>query len=225
MYQGWHKLIEERLFLIQEGISITHSTAENTTNHITSLRIRWQLSICNRERHSTKVVSTDTHSHIDVILLFCDGSLLLFLKGYIFQSCQLLLSLYDWLEHICIIVRVLTLQHTDEAFKTHTRIDDVHGEFLETSISLTVKLHKHEVPYFNYLGIILVHQLATTLARGFALLRRTRIDMYLRTRSTRTCIAHLPEVIVFVTINNMVLGHMLSPIFRSFIISGDVLLG
>ena len=126
-----NKFIKEVFLLAKERISITHSTTQNTTNHVTGLGIRGQLTIGNRERHGTEVIGANTHGNINIVLLFGDRSLLFFLESYIFQTRQLLLSLDNRLEHVCIIVRVLTLQHTHKTLKAHTSIDDVHGKFLK----------------------------------------------------------------------------------------------
>ena len=45
--QRWHELIDERLFLVEERITITNSTTEDTTNDIAGLRVAWQLSVSN----------------------------------------------------------------------------------------------------------------------------------------------------------------------------------
>ena len=46
--------------------------------------------------------------------------------------------------------------------------------------------------------------------------------MYLRARTTRTCVSHFPEVVVLVAIDDMVGRHMLSPITCSLIITNEV---
>ena len=108
------------------------------------------------------MVGTDTHGDVDIVLLFGDRSLLLFLEGHILQACQLLLGLDNGLEHVGIIVRVLALKHADKTFEAHTRINYIHRKFLQRAVSLAVELHKHEIPDLNHLRIVLVHQVAPT---------------------------------------------------------------
>ena len=48
--------------------------------------------------------------------------------------------------------------------------------------------------------------------------------MDLRTGTAGTRIAHLPEVVVLVTVDDMILGHMLRPIFGGLVVAGDILL-
>ena len=127
-----------------------------------------------------------------------------FLKSRILQPRNLLLGLDDGLEDIGVVVRVLALQHTHEALEAHTGIDHVHRELLERTICLTVELHEHEVPDLDYLWIILIHQVAATDTRGFALLGGTAVHVDLRTRAAGTCIAHLPEVVVLIAVDDMI---------------------
>ena len=132
MYEGRNEFIEETVFLSEESISIANGSSQDTTDDITCFRIRRQLSISNRERYGTQMVSTDTHGDVDVILALGNWlfAVSLFLEGRIFQACNLLLCLDDGLEDIGIVVRVLALQHTDQTLESHTSIDDVHREFL-----------------------------------------------------------------------------------------------
>ena len=48
--------------------------------------------------------------------------------------------------------------------------------------------------------------------------------MDLRTGTTRTRIAHLPEVIVLVAVDDMILRHVLRPVFGGLVVTRDILL-
>ena len=72
LYQNGQQLIHKGFMLTQEGVSITHGTAQDTANDITSLGIAGQLSVGNREGHGTQMVGH--HAHGDVcLLLLCDA--------------------------------------------------------------------------------------------------------------------------------------------------------
>ena len=61
---------------------------------------------------------------------------------------------------------------------------------------------------------------------GSALLGGTDVDMYLAGRAARTGVAHLPEIVVLVAEDDMVLGKMLEPgLLRLFVHGGAVLGG
>ena len=49
--------------------------------------------------------------------------------------------------------------------------------------------------------------------------------MDLRARTARTCIAHLPEVVVLVSVDDVILGYVLCPVLGSLVVARDVLLG
>ena len=46
--------------------------------------------------------------------------------------------------------------------------------------------------------------------------------MNLRAGTTGTCVAHFPEVIVLIAIDDMIGRHVLSPVFGSLVVAGDV---
>ena len=131
VHQCRHELVDESLFLSQEGVCIAHGTAQDAADDISCLCIGGQLTVGYRECHGAQMVCTDAHGDVDFVLLLADGVGSLFLKGEIFQSCQVLLSLDDGLEHVGIVVRVLALHHAHQSLKAHTRIDHVHGELFE----------------------------------------------------------------------------------------------
>ena len=122
----WNKLVQETILLIQEGIGITYGTAQDTTDNITCLGIRRQLTVGDREGNGTQVVGANTHGHVDVVLLLADRTLGLLLEGEVLQSGNLLLGLDDRLEYVGIVVRVLALHHADQTLKAHTGINYVH---------------------------------------------------------------------------------------------------
>ena len=119
---------------------------------------------------------------------------------------------------------MLTLQHTDEALEAHTCINDVHRQLFQRAVGLAVILHKDEVPYLNDLRIVLIHQLAAGLA-VLLLILRTAVHMDLRAGAAGTRVAHLPEVVVLVAIDDMVGGHVFQPIAGSLVIALQALCG
>ena len=105
------------------------------------------------------MVGTYTHSDVDLLLLILTFTILTCRSSEaILLARDSLDFLDDWLEDICIIVRVLVLQHANQALEAHTCIDNVHWEWFERTISLAVVLHEHDVPDFDDLWVILVNQ-------------------------------------------------------------------
>ena len=116
------------------------------------------------------------------------------------------------------------MQHADEALEAHARVDHVHRELLQRTVGLAVELHEHEVPNLNHLRVVLVHQVAARDATGLALLRGTAIDMDLRAGAAGTRVAHLPEVVVLVAVDDVILRHVLGPVAGCLVVAGDVFL-
>ena len=112
---------------------------------------------------------------------------------------------------------MLALKGAHESLKSHTGIDNVHRQRFETAVCLAVKLHEHNIPNLDNLWVVFVYEFTS---RHFCLLfLRTGVDMNLGAWSTRTCIAHFPEVVVFVSIYDMVGRHMLEPVSGSLVVA------
>ena len=209
-HQRWHELIDERLFLVKEGIAVADSTTKDATNHITSLGIRWQLTISNRKGDGTQVIHH--HAHGDVLLLI----LTILATSHIAQH------LDEGLEHIGVVVRSLALQRAHQTLKAHTRINHLGWQTFEGTISLAVVLHEHEVPDLNHLWVVFVHQF--TSRHLCLLLLRTAIHMNLRARSTRSRVTHFPEIVMLVAVDDVVFGQELLPDGSSLIVTRKSLL-
>ena len=117
---------------------------------------------------------------------------------------------------------MLALQGTYETFKSHTCINHVHGKLFQRTICLAIELHEHEVPNLDYLWVVLVNEFSSWHLCLF--LRCARVEVYLRTRSARSRISHFPEVVVLVSVDDMVGRNMLSPIAGCFIVAWDIFL-
>ena len=106
------------------------------------------------------MVGADTHSDVNLLLLILALAILTSRSSEaILLARDSLDFLDDWLEDISIIVRVLVLQHANQALEAHTCINNVHWERFERTVSLAVVLHEHDVPDFDDLRVILVYQL------------------------------------------------------------------
>ena len=135
----------------------------------------------------------------------------------IFLSTDCFYLLDDWLEDIRVIVTVLVLQHANKALEAHARINDVHRKRFKTAVCLAVVLHENDIPDFNHLRIIFVDEFT---ARHFSLfLRCARVYMDLCTGTTWPRISHFPEIIMLVSIDDMVSRDMLCPVRCSLIVT------
>ena len=113
---------------------------------------------------------------------------------------------------------MLALQHANETLEAHARVDDVHLEFLQRAVGLTVVLHEHEVPNLDHLRIVLIDEFATRLA-VLLFLFRTAVDVDFRAGTARTRVTHFPEIVVLVAVDDMIGGHMLQPIAGCLVVA------
>ena len=217
--QYGQQLVEESFLLAEERVGIAHGTAQDAANHVAGLGVRRQLAVGNREGHGTQVVGADAHSHVRVFLLLRMGALadLLLIRG-VFQSRQSLFLLDDGLEHVGVVVRVLALQHAHQTLEAHTRIDDLHLQFLQRAVGLAVVLHEDDVPYLDDLRVVLIDELAAGLA-VLLLLGGTRVHVDFRARTAGPRVAHFPEVVVLVAVDDVVGRHVLQPVTGSLVVA------
>ena len=155
------------------------------------------------------MVGNHAHSYVN-LLLFA-----------IFATANLANLLEHGLEHIGIVVGLLTLNGAYETLEAHARINHFLCKRLKRTIGFAVELHEHNVPNLNHLWMVFIHEFAT--GELCFLCFRTAVNMDLGAGATRTGIAHLPEVIVFVTIEDMVCGQMSAPDGCSFVIATQAL--
>ena len=110
-----------------------------------------------------------------------------------------------------------------KAFESHTGVNNLCRKRLKAAICFAVVLHEYEIPDFNYLRMIVVHEVATGDLGAF--FSRTEVDMDFGTRSARSCITHFPEVVVFVTVDDVILWQELFPIRSSFVVTAQSFFG
>jgi hypothetical protein len=199
------ELIHERFMLSEEGITVTDGTAENTTDHITGLGVRRQLTVGDGEGDGTDMVGDDAHGNILLGIFAIDAAR------------HLSDDLDDRLEDVGVVVGGLALQSHAEAFETHSGVDHLGRQRLKRTVGLAVVLHEDEVPDLDHLGIILIDQFGSghLLAIFFA----AEVDMDLRAGSARTRVAHFPEVIMFVAIDDMIFRKIFLPFAGSFVVA------
>ena len=192
------ELVDERFLLSEEGIGVAYGTAQDAADDVSGLGVGRQLSVGDRESYRTQVVGTYTHGHVGVLV------------DSVLHACDGLFLLDDRLEDVGVVVGVLALHGAYKTLESHTGIDNVHWERNERAVSLAFVLHEHDVPYLDNLRVVLVYEFAAwSLCLFF---RSARVEVNLRTRSAWTRIAHFPEVVVLVAVDDMVGRHVLCPI-------------
>ena len=126
-------------------------------------------------------------------------------------------------EDIGVVIGSLTLKRHAEAFESHAGIDYLRRQRLKRTICLAVILHEHEIPDFDYLRMIVVHEFTAGLFG--ALFVGAKVDMNFRAWTAGTCIAHFPKIVVLVPVKDMVGGKMLGPYAGSLVVTGEPFVG
>ena len=138
------------------------------------------------------MVSNNAHGDIGILIfsILCAGQLANLIKHR--------------LEDIGVVVRLFALNGAYQTLKAHTGINHFLRQWFERAVGFAIILHEDDVPNLNDLWMVFVHHLAAG-DFGFFLFGAA-VHVNLRAWTTRTCITHFPEVIVLITIDDMVSG-------------------
>ncbi|CCJ89598.1 hypothetical protein BN132_1526 [Cronobacter turicensis 564] len=153
---------------------MTDRAANDATQHITAVLVRRDHAIGNQEGARADMVSNNAQRFV----------------AQIGRAGNVRHSLDKLLEQIDFVVRVNVLQHRGDTLKAHAGIHGRLRQRFHGAVSLTVKLHKHDVPDLN-----------VAIAVFFRATRRAAPDVVamivenLGARAARAGIAHLPEVV------------------------------
>ena len=93
-------------------------------------------------------------------------------------------------EQVDFIVGINVLQHGGNTFQAHTGIHRRFRQRFHRAVSLTVELHKHDVPDLNVTVAIFLRAPRRTAPNVVAV-----VEENFGARAARASIAHLPEVI------------------------------
>ena len=120
-------------------------------------------------------------------------------------------------EHICVVVGIFALQSHAQTLESHTGIYHLVGQRMQRTVVMTLVLHEHQVPDFYHLRMVFIDHLRTAYFGAF--LVAAQINVNLRARAAGTRFAHFPEVIMPVSVYDVVLGQMFFPQCGSFVIT------
>ena len=100
------------------------------------------------------------------------------------------------------------LDHRGDALEAHAGVDVLGGEIDEGAVGVGVELDEDEVPDFDAARVALVDEVAAgDLARDVEVARAGReVDVEFAARAARAGVAHHPEVVLFVAVDDVVGG-------------------
>ena len=122
----------------------------------------------------------------------------------------------DRLEDIRVIVGFLVLHSHAEAFEAHARIDVLGRQRVQLAGDHAVELHEHEVPNLDDERVVLVHQLGAGNFGTFLVVAQVDVDF--RARAARTGVAHFPEVVLLVALQDAVFRQKILPEVVCFLV-------
>ena len=210
-HQRRQQAVDECFLLAQERIGVTHGAAQDAADDVARLGVRRQLAVGDGKGDGTQVVGHNAHGHVLLVVVA------------IGEARQLSYLADDGLEHVGVVVGALALHHHAQALKAHARVDDLVRQRLQRAIGLAVILHENEVPYLDDLRIVLVDELSSGHLLLF--LVGTQVNMDFRARTARTRVAHLPEIVVLVAVNDMVGGEIFAPVAGRLVVAAEPFFG
>ena len=147
------------------------------------------------------------HSHGDVLL----GVVLVLAVGQFANLAN------ERLEYVSVVVRLLALHSHAEALESHAGVNAFRRQRLEIAVGLAVELHEYEVPYLHNLWVVLVHELLSWSLGSLGFV--SQVDVYLGAWPAWSHVAHLPEVVMLVSVYDSVFWQILSPELGSLVVS------
>ena len=197
LHERGHEEAEEGVAATEEGVGVTHGATEDAANDVTGLRVGRQLAVGDGESNGTQVVGDDAHGHVDVFFLTVGEA------GKFGDFAN------DGLEHISVVVRGLALHHAHQAFEAHTGVDDLVGQAFERAVGFAIVLHEHQVPNLDHKGVVLVDEFGSRNGGFLSVGAVVYVDF--RAGAAGTGVAHFPEVVVLVAVDDVVLREIAFP--------------
>ena len=194
-----HQAAEEGFGESEEGVAVAHGAAQDAAYHVAGLDVGGQLSVGYAEADGPDVVGYHPHGHVGRFALA------------VAVAGDLAYSGEHAAEHVGVVVAALALEHRTEAFESHSGVDVLGGKRFEVAVGHALVLHEHEVPYLDHVGVGLVHELASGYAAGGLLLVGAYVDVDFGAGAAGAGVAHLPEVVMLVAQQHVVLGKVLEP--------------
>ena len=211
LHECRHEAVHESAPLAQEGVGVAHGAAQDAADDVARLGVGGQLPVGNAEGDGAQVVGYDAHGHVDLLV------------RSVGEAAQLADFADDGLEHVGVVVGVLALHDADQALKAHPGVDDAVGQRFERAVGLAVVLHEYQVPYFYDLRVVLVDELRA--GHGRFLLFGARVNVDFGAGAAGAGVAHFPEVVVAVAVDDVVLGEELRPVAGGLVVAREALFG
>ena len=206
--QRVHQLREEGLFEPQ-GAAIAHGAAQNAAQHIVAAVVAGQNTVGNGEAQRADVVGNHAEGHtLTQRFLLLRGGILR-VDVHILAAGNLLDTAENRAEYVRAVVgdaageigeALGALNHGAGAFEAHAGVHVAGRQRAEGAVALGVVLNEHEVPDFDALIAVAIHQAALGVALG------GQVHVQLRAGTAGAGLAHHPEIILHAAVHHVHLG-------------------
>ena len=198
LHEPRNQAAERRLRESEVGVSVAHGAAQDAADDVSGLDVRGKLSVGNRKGDGPQVVGDHAHGHVGTFVVSVT------LPGHRRDAAD------RRLENVRIVVRFLALKDHAQALEAHAGVDVARRKLLERSVGLAVELHEDQVPDLDHLRVAGIDHLPARLGRDLRLVAQVEVD--LRAGAAGARLAHLPEVVVLVAADDVILGKELFPV-------------
>ena len=171
-------------------MAVTHRATQDATQHVAATFVRRRRAIGERHREAANVIGDDAVGDIDVIIELSAVWPRAGTRANRFENGR---------PQVGVVVRALVLNHRDKAFETHAGIDVLRRQRLQRTIGLAVELDENVIPDLKDIGVAGIDHLRRIAAAADA------VVVNLRARSARPGLTHLPEVVLHVAGDDMIL--------------------
>ena len=171
-------------------MAVAHRAAEDAAEHVAAALVRRGRAVGEREREAADVVGDHAVGDVGVVVELARVGA---------RAGAGADRLEDGRPQVGVVVRALVLDDAHEALEAHARVDMLRGQRLERAVGLAVELDEDVVPDLEHIGVARVHEV-----RGVAS-AADPVVVDLGARTARARVAHLPEVVLHVAGNHVVL--------------------
>ena len=190
-----------------ERPTVAHGAAQNTAQDVVAVVIPGRDSVGHGEAERPRVVGDDAKSDIDFFLLAMSGRSGLGQRRSVFFAAEFPDLVEERTEDVRFVIRntgvrefakaLGSLHNGADALETHAGIDVTGGQRSEGSVGVGVELDEDEVPDLDTFGGAFVDQRAARVGLG------GEIDVNFAARTARARVAHHPEIVLLVAVDDM----------------------
>ena len=196
------ELVEKR-FLKTQRAPIPHSAPKDAAQHVIAIVVAWQNAVGNGEAQRADMIADHAEGDVDLFL---------FVRFAVRQcgGVSFAAELFEFSKNGTEDVRVVIgnrlgevgevlrgLNDGGHALEAHAGIHMFGGQWREGAVFVGVVLNENEVPNFYALAAVGVYKAAFGIALG------SEVNVQFAARAARAGVAHHPEVILLVTVDNM----------------------